>query len=305
MFNILLDSRGWSMLRVRAGALVLFGLFGGVAALAPASPAAADAAVVDLAIQYVGTSLTNVIVGDSFGTTVVVSNVGTRTSNAFVVVVSAPSSLQISPQPAFATWSCSPIASGVTCSHEGLQPGETDVLSLPTTLVAGTPGDTLEVTARALTVGHELSTANNVGQTTVNVVAPGTIRGTVWVDVDRDGQREPEEPVVPGGADGVQRLLFIPVVSGESGSGPIVGAVSADGTYSATLRPGRYIVQMEVPADEYLSFTYPNVGDDATDSDVATAGSDPWVLAGRSDPTYVTSYGEVVIDAGLIERTQL
>src|SRR6266511_586671 len=197
MFNILLDSRGWSMLRVRAGALVLFGLFGGVAALAPASPAAADAAVVDLAIQYVGTSLTNVIVGDSFGTTVVVSNVGTRTSNAFVVVVSAPSSLQISPQPAFATWSCSPIASGVTCSHEGLQPGETDVLSLPTTLVAGTP------------------------------------------------------------------------------------------------------------ADKYLSFTYPNVGDDATDSDVATAGSDPWVLAGRSDPTYVTSYGEVVIDAGLIERTQL
>ena len=290
--------------RTLRGALVVLALSGMAGALAPATAAVAAPRRADIAIDYMATSLTDVIVGDSFGVTTIVRNAGTRASEAVTVTVTLPEGLQAtSAQPSFASWDCSFTAPAWTCSHAGLAAGETaDPLSLPAQVVGATPGDVLTVVSKASTTSRELTTANNTGQVSVNVVAPAVIRGTVWIDVDRDGQRDPDEPRVSSGPDGVQRLLFIPQNVDEGGSAPIHGVVAADGTYTAQLRPGYYVVQMEVSATLYY-FTTPDVGDDATDSDLVYLFSDPEVRVGRTAAMYVSSGSDTVVDAGLIDRT--
>jgi len=137
------------------------------------------------------------------------------------------------------------------------------------------PGDVLVVTASAQTTGR------------------------VWNDLDRDGQREAGEPPVSSGPDGVQALRLIPQNSDILPT--VEGVVTADGTYSVILRPGLYILQVQVD-DSLFTFSPPNVGDDATDSDlVFFEATDPGVRVGTTDVINLDS-GSLTpgIDAGLV-----
>ena len=62
--------------------------------------------------------------------------------------------------------------------------------------------------------GWETSVDNNAYQ--ISMTIAGT--GTIWRDLDRDGQREVGEPPIGSGPDGVQRLVIIPRNAGATGS---------------------------------------------------------------------------------------
>ena len=109
------------------------------------------------------------------------------------------------------------------------------------------------------------------------------------------------EPPIGSGPDGVQQLTIIPHTTSETGSSPIQVVVAPDGTYSATVKSGLYTVQILVAADRYY-FTTPNVGDDATDSDIIQFQGDGVTTAGSSDMISVSEGSDAVVDAGLFDR---
>jgi hypothetical protein len=73
----------------------------------------------------------------------------------------------------------------------------------------------------------------------------------------------------------------------------------ADGTYSMSLVPGLYVVLVEVDR-QVFQFATPDVGDDATDSDMVQFESDPFEKVGLSDLVDLLGGGEAVIDVGLV-----
>jgi hypothetical protein len=74
---------------------------------------------------------------------------------------------------------------------------------------AGTPEGPLTFTATVRTDSPEPITDNNTLQATTTYQAQGSIGGRVWLDQDRDGQRDPGEPPVENGGDGVRALRLI------------------------------------------------------------------------------------------------
>lgn len=88
--------------------------------------------------------------------------------------------------------------------------------------------------------------------------------------------------------------------TGPDGSQPHGGKgfAQADGTYSMTLEHGLYVLLVQVDR-QVFQFAAPNVGDDATDSDLAQF-CDPFVNAGLSDLVDLASGGEAVVDVGLV-----
>jgi hypothetical protein len=76
--------------------------------------------------------------------------------------------------------------------------------------------------------------------------------------------------------------------------------VDANGNYSGALKPGRYFVEVNVSPVQW-GYTTPNLGDEATDSDVTPTFSDDLDSVARSEVFEVTSGGEAVVDVGLTE----
>ena len=197
-------------------------------------------------------------------------------------------------------WDCVFHSPSWTCVN-GLAPGQVaEPLHLNAGVVGGAPGDVLTVTAQATTPDRELSTTNNSGQASVNLIAAGTIRGTVWVDGvggSLDGQREPSEAVIPS----LSSLYWIRIHT-EDGSQVIRADANDQGQYAVALKPGRYFVEVLVVIDGW-GFTTPNVGDEALDSDVTPVSSPDGETVARSDVVEVTGGSETVIDVGLTEPT--
>jgi hypothetical protein len=180
-----------------------------------------------------------------------------------------------------------------------LAPGQVaEELQVHARVVGGTPGDELEVTAEATTTSRELSTANNTGQASVTLIAAGTIRGSAWIDDDRDGQREPGEPAAPGFG-----LWEVRVVT-EDGSREILPVeVDAEGHYSLAVKPNRYFVEVTISMYALAwDYTTPNVDEEATDSDVVPVVADEFSSIAHSHMFEVTGGSETVIDIGLTEE---
>jgi hypothetical protein len=163
---------------------------------------------------------------------------------------------------------------------------------------SGTAGETQTVTATARPVIGEVSTANNTAQANVTVVEPGTISGRLWTDTDRDGQRDSEEHATTS----IRTLLFLPQAPADGDPTQITGVLNPDGTYTAALKPGPYIVQLQIEA-QYVDFTIPDVGDDATDSDIVTIQRDSYLTTGSSAVIDVTPGRNTAVDAGLTDIT--
>jgi hypothetical protein len=296
MLPISLRRRGRRALGVGLVVLVLSGV---AAALVPVGPAAARPRRADLAITGMVAGPAQVLMGEIVGIGVTVANVGTRVADAVTVQVTLPATLQPpSPGGVGFPWSCDALTSGWRCTHGPLAPGQVaDELQVHGKVVGGAPGEVLTVTAEASTTSRELSTANNTGQASVNLIAPGTIRGTAWIDDDRDGQREPGEPAAPGfGQWGVR-------VFTEDGSESFDVPVDAEGHYSLAVKPNRYFVEVTINVFALSwDFTTPNVGDEASDSDVVPVFADEFSSVAHSHMFEVTGDSETIIDIGLTEE---
>lgn len=275
--------------------LLLVMVAGVTAALVPVGPAAARPRRADLAITGMVAGPAQVLMGEIVGIGVTVANVGTRVADTVTVYVTLPPTLQPpSPGGLGFPWSCDAVAPGWRCVHGALAPGEVaDELGVHGKVVGGAPGDVLTVTAEATTTSRELSTANNTGQAGVTLIEPGTIRGTVWVDADRDGQRELGD--LPAGA-GIRAFT-------EDGNEIFDVAVDADGHYSLAVKPNRYYVEASISTyGSVWGFTTPNAGDEATDSDVVLVFADEFGAIAESHVFEVTSGSETIIDVGLTEE---
>jgi hypothetical protein len=276
------------------GLLVLV-VSGVAAALVPVGPAAARPRRADVAITGMVAGPAQVLMGEIMGIGVTVANVGTRVADTVTVYVTLPPTLQPpSPGGLGYPWSCDALAPGWRCIyHEPLAPGQVAEAQVHGKVVGGTPGDVLAVTAEATTSSRELSTANNTGQASVTLIEPGTIRGTVWVDTDRDGQREPGD--YPAGA-GIRAFT-------EDGNELFDATVDRDGHYSLAVKPNRYYVEASISTYGGIwGFTPPNIGDEATDSDVVLVFADEFGANAESHVFEVTSGSETVVDVGLTEE---
>jgi hypothetical protein len=279
--------------------LVALVLSGAAAALVPVGPVTARPRRADVAITSMVAGPAQVLMGENVGIGVTVANLGTRVADTITVFVTLPPTLQPpSPGGLGFPWSCDALAPGWRCIlHEPLAPGEVAEAQVRGKVVGGTPGDVLTVTAEATTTSRELSTANNTGQASVDLVAPAVIRGTAWTDVDRDGQREPGEPAI------TESWRWQAWLSADDGDVIIDFAVDADGRYSAAVKPNRYHVEVNLTPDApELGYTTPNVGDDASDSDVVPVFVDEFGSHALSQELEATSGGELVVDIGLTEE---
>jgi hypothetical protein len=233
-------------------------------------------------MENVAVSSAEVLTGDSISIAAHVRNAGPRESGPVTVTVTLSAGLEAEPVDVDPAWTCSNSVTSWTCTHAGIAPGEevAETLVVGAKVVGGMPGDVLVVTASAQTTGRELRTDNNSGQASVKVVAPAVISGVVWNDLDRDGQREAGEPPISSGPEGVRVLRLIPQSIDPLPT--VDGVVAADGTYSVTVRPGQYLLQVWVDGSLFM-FSPPNVGDDATDSDLVFFEGDPGVNVGTTD----------------------
>lgn len=269
--------------------------------LGASAGAATARGVSDIVMENVAVSSAEVLIGDSIGIAAFVRNEGPRASGPVTVTVTLSAGLEAEPVDVDPAWTCSNSVTSWTCTHAGIAPREeiAETLVVGAKVVGGMPGDVLVVTASAQTTGRELRTDNNSGQASVNVVAPAVISGVVWNDLDRDGQREAGEPPISSGPEGVQFLRLIPQSIDPLPT--VDGVVAADGTYSVTVRPGLYLLQVWVD-DSLFMFSPPNIGDDATDSDLVFFEGDPGVNVGTTDVINLESGSLTTgVDAGLVE----
>jgi hypothetical protein len=236
--------------------------------------------------------------GETVGIGVTVANVGTRLSDVVTADVTLPPTLEpLSPGVLLPEWSCGFVAPRWRCTHTALGPGQVAAeLQLHARVIGGVAGDVLTVTAEA-TTSRDLSTANNASQASVHLIAAGTIRGTAWIDTDRDGQREPGEPAAPGFG------LWEVRIPTEDGNEILPVEVDAEGHYSLAVKPNRYFVEVTISVFALAwDFTTPNVGAEATDSDVLPVYSDEFSSIARSGVFDVTGESETVIDIGMTEQ---
>jgi uncharacterized repeat protein (TIGR01451 family) len=297
------------VLRGNTGArLGLLGVFVAclVLALVWADPAGAAPRRPDVAVKNMVVDTSFPTLGQTIFVRTDVQNIGNADSDPVTLTVTLPPQLQpATPAGAFALaeWTCSYASPSWTCTRPALAPGAFSTPTLSAIVATGNPNDVLTVSARVAPSRREVSVDNNAYQVSMTIAGTGTIRGTIWSDLDRDGQREDGEPPVGSGPDGVQRLVIIPRNAGETGSNTTEVVVNPDGTYSATLKSGLYAVQVWVEPGHY-TFSPPNVGDDATDSDLVEFYSEFEVSTGTSDTVSVTDGSDHVIDGGLFDRTQ-
>jgi hypothetical protein len=111
-------------------------------------------------------------------------------------------------------------------------------IQLVATVGAGTPEGTLTFTATVRTDSLEPTTDNNTLQATATYQAQGFISGRVWLDQDRDGQRDADEPPVANGGDGVRALRLMKEGLVYPAWDTPVADVGSDGTYTSRWRPG-------------------------------------------------------------------
>jgi len=255
----------------------------------------------DIVMENVAVSSAEVLTGDSISIAAYVRNAGPRESGPVTVTFTLSAGLEAEHVDVDPAWTCSNSVTSWTCTHAGIARGEeiAETLVVGAKVVGGMPGDVLVVTASAQTTGRELRTDNNSGQASVKVVAPAVISGFVWNDLDGDGQREAGEPPISSGPEGVQVLVLLP--QGIDPLPPVGGVVAADGTYSVTVRPAQYVLQVWVD-DSLFTFSPPNVGDDATDSDLVIFEGDPGVNVGTTDVINLESGSLTTgVGVGLVE----
>jgi uncharacterized repeat protein (TIGR01451 family) len=248
-----------------------------------------------------------IVAGDQVNLYIVVDNIGGSPADNVTVRLPLPDTVQPQSADGGGDWTCTVVHDADSgqrvweCVTQRYEPAGLELVS-PIQLVAivgaGTPDGPLSFTATVTTDSPESSTDNNSGQATTTYLAQGSISGRVWLDQDRDGQRDPGEPAVQSGSDGIQLLQFLNEGMTSPAWDTPAATVNGDGTYTQRLAPGRYYVRAKVGTA--LDFTTPNVGDEATDSDVTVTARAWDEVTAESAVVEVVDGQYTVIDIGLV-----
>ncbi|MEU7995501.1 SdrD B-like domain-containing protein [Micromonospora sp. NPDC049060] len=291
-----------SIRRAFATSIASLALVGATAALAPADAVAAGPTQPDLFVDLMTVDALNPMEGETFRAQIDVRNGGTGESNPVVVTVSVQAGLHTTTLAPTDGWACTVASeSSYTCSHPALPAaGRAPRFSVPFVVSGAEPGSRVPITATISPQRRESSTDNNTTSVSVPISGTCVVRGVVWHDLDRDGQRDEGEPGIGTGPDGVLQVRVGPRQGQTTGGG--TATVNPDGTWSLTTRTELlYVVWLE--ASSAYGRTVSDVGDDATDSDmVTTYESDPILLTSSAE--FSASHGgEYVVDAGLVTRS--
>jgi hypothetical protein len=247
------------------------------------------------------------VAGDEVNLYVVVDNIGGSPADNVTVRLPLPDTVQPVSADGGDDWTCTvgrDADSGQRfweCVQARYEPAGLELVSpiqLVATVGAGTPDGTLTFAATVQTDSAEQSTDNNSAQATTSYLAQGFISGRVWLDQDRDGQRDADEPPVENGGDGVRSLRLMQEGLIDPAWDTPNAYVGSDGTYTQRLAPGRYFVRVEVSVT--LDYTTPNTGDDATDSDVVFTSRAYDGVTAESAVVEVVDGQHTVVDIGLV-----
>jgi uncharacterized repeat protein (TIGR01451 family) len=248
--------------------------------------------VTDLEVTDVQASPAQVIVGNTVNFFVEVRNTGNMTAEEVHVTVPLPEGFQRVEEPYSSPWYCqfgTDPASGQPawdCTVYGLVAGYPITgLWLTASVVDGAPGDVATITARATTNSPEDDISDNTGQATVTIMEPATVRGTVWLDANRNGVRDADESGVTGAE------MSVWVRDDQTGQTSASATVAGDGTWTAKFRPGGLVADLSIRSP--FCFTA------AVDDDLAGYQNDSYGGHAWSNPVTVAAGGEVVIDAAV------
>ncbi|MCO1596835.1 DUF11 domain-containing protein [Micromonospora sp. RHAY321] len=250
--------------------------------------------VTDLEVTAVQANPAEAIVGDTVNISVQVGNAGNMAARDIHVTVPLPDGFARVGEPYNYPWHCTfgtDPASGRPawdCVNTYIAAGYTpDPMQLTATVASAAPGDIATVTATATTTSLEDDISDNTAQSTVAIVEPATVRGTVWLDADRDGVRDAEESGVTNSG------LQVSVHSDSTGHNRVSASVNADGTFTAQIRPGGVV------ADFYLRKPY--CFTPTADAPLASYdNSSPYESRAWTNPVTVTAGGEAVVNAAVV-----
>jgi hypothetical protein len=261
----------------------------------------------DLVLLGMDASPPQLVAGDQVWISLNLDNLGASPADNVTVRLALPDTVQPVSADGGDDWSCTldqdpdsaqRVWDCVTPRFEAEQLELVSPIQLVATVGAGTPDGTLTFTATVGTDSPEPTTDNNTLQATTSYQAQGLVSGRVWRDQDRDGQRDADEPPVANGSDGVRALRLMRAGLVDPAWDTPVADVGGDGTSTQPLAPGRDLVRVEVSPT--LDSTTPNVGEEATDSDVVfTARADDGVTA-QSAVVEAADGQHTVVDIGLV-----
>ncbi|MFU8851520.1 hypothetical protein ACNAW0_11135 [Micromonospora sp. SL1-18] len=234
--------------------------------------------------------------GEVTGFTTYVRNSGRARSGEVTVNVPLPAGL-IEYDASGDGWTCAygdTAADGLPgyhCTYAPLWAGQTsDLLSVAAKISGAEPNDVLDMVATVSNPVPDVNPDNDTVRTRVTVLEPVTIRGTVWVDSDRDGVRDEGEAGAAAGS--ISQIVLDAQAVGQPGA---VATVNADGTYLAQARPGTYRVEFWVK-DPYL-YT------DSADSDLVYYDNfSGFSRYGYSGWLTLAGGEEAVVDAAVVSR---
>lgn len=277
--------------------------FVGAATVGPADAVAAGKLQPDLAVDLMMTDVLNPAEGETFYAQIDIRNNGNGASGPISVTVSVPAGLRTATTSVTdAGWACAAASTtGYACSYPELAAsGRASRLSVPFVVAGAALGSKVPITTTITPQKREANTGNNTGSVTVAISGACVIRGSVWHDLDRDGQREAGEPAIGGGPDGVLDVRLW-VRQGQAVGGGST-TVNPDGTWSITART-ELLYEVRLEASSVYGRTVADVGDEATDSDLVTSYQfEPTLLVASKEFNAVHG-GEYVVDAGLVTQS--
>ncbi|MEV4533417.1 SdrD B-like domain-containing protein [Asanoa sp. NPDC049518] len=275
----------------------------GAATISPADAVAAGKLQPDLAVDLMMTDVLNPAEGETFYVQIDIRNYGAGASGPISATVAVPAGLRTGATSVTdAGWACATASpTSYTCTHPELAAsGRASRLSVPLVVAGAAPGSVVPITTTITPQRRETNTDNNTGSVTVAISGTCVVRGSVWHDLDRDGQREPGEPAIGAGPDGVLNVRLWARQGQAIGGGSTT--VDADGTWSITART-ELLYEVRLEASGAYSRTVADVGDDATDSDMVTLYQfEPTLLVASAE--FKAAHGsEYVVDAGLVTQS--
>lgn len=228
--------------------------------------------------------------------TAVVRNLGNAPARGVTLTLNMPAPFAPFQTTSLPDWNCKDQPSSWTCEHDGpIAPGsEFTVLRVETEVIGATPGDQVDARGTVTTRSLESDTSNNEDVATANYQGVGVLRGQAWHDLNRDGQRTPDEPAVGPGFDGIDSIIFVAL-----DDGAMRGAGFGSDGYAEEMPANRYRVEVLVASGRW-DFTTADVGDDRSDSDIVSSTVSGIYRRGSSADVTLTEGGEVVVDIGLV-----
>ncbi|XVV12642.1 hypothetical protein ACQP2X_49025 [Actinoplanes sp. CA-131856] len=223
---------------------------------------------------------------------VVVRNDGTLPAAGVTVSLTLPPELRVSGSESTSNWDCDWAIPTMTCAYLGeLAPGQSERAIVRSVGVEGArPGAVLPVVATASTTTPESSTADNTASRQIRIVDSGDITGRLWNDLNADGVRQANEP--PATDVGIS-------IRSQDDEDSYGFANNYNGTYRETVPSKRFTISTHLYRFNWL-FTKPNVGNDATDSDLTRTGGDQYDEIGETPVFTVSPSTPTVVDLGVV-----